>query len=84
MDYYQKSLDAKLKSLGPDHISLAYAYNNIGVISDRAGHFDKALNNHLKALIIREQVYGTWHEEVASSYNNLGAVWQAKKISDRH
>ncbi len=42
-----------------------------------AGYFDQAEDNYIKALEILERIYGRQHEDVASIYNNLGALYYA-------
>ena len=38
--------------------------------------YSEAENHHKKALVIRKEIYGEYHSDVAASYNNLGIVYR--------
>jgi len=44
-----------------------------------SGNFDKSIETHLKAMQIREKLFGTSGSEVTQSYFHLGRVYREKK-----
>lgn len=87
LDYYGLYLDAEAVYLrqiefaeelyGKEHEKTATSYNEIGVVYNKKGDYDKALEYSKKALEIREKSLGTEHPDTATSYNNIGAVYKA-------
>ena len=62
------------------HVSpeaLATAYNNLGTTCLEMGYSQKALENMLKAMKIRQYIYGEDHQVLAESYNNIGNVYRS-------
>ena len=76
MDFYQKCLNIRLKTLGAEHPSVATSYNNIGLSLNRKGEYDKALDFYQKCLDIRLKTLGAEHPSVATSYFDLGQCYQ--------
>ena len=66
------------KVLGTNHLDVAATYYNIGIIYDRQCNYEKALENHLKALAIWEKVLGIEHLEVANSCNDIGMIYYSQ------
>ena len=58
---------------------MAISYNNIGLVHDNKGEYDKALEHYQKALAIVLKQLGAEHPSVARSYNNMAYVYEAKK-----
>ena len=76
--------------LGPQHPDIATSLNNLALLYDNLGAYDKALPLSQRALDIREKVLGPQHPDVANSLNNLaglywhmGAYDQALPLSQR-
>ena len=46
------------------------------MIISSLGQYNEAKEYHEKALIINKKIFGEEHADVASSYNNLGSVFQ--------
>jgi len=78
LEYYQKCLAIRLKTLGEEHPHVATAYNNIGNTWYSKGEYDKALEYYTKSLAIKLKTLGGEHPDVASSYNNIGGIWGEK------
>lgn len=68
-------IDLREKLYGKDHADTATSYNNLGVVYNSQGNYDKALKYLGKALDIRERVSGIDHLDTAQSYNNIGFVY---------
>ena len=58
---------------------MAISYNNIGLVHDNKGEYDKALEHYQKSLAIKLKQMGPEHPLVAASYNNMAYVYKAKK-----
>ena len=61
-----------------------------GLVYDRIGKYSQAEGFHKKALMIRKNIFGEDHTDVASSYNNLASVYctlgkynQAKELHEK-
>jgi tetratricopeptide (TPR) repeat protein len=78
LEFFERCLGMRLKSLGPDHPDVATSYNNIGLVWDNKGEYDKALEFYERCLGIRLKNFGPDHPSFATSYNNIGAVWNNK------
>ena len=48
IEYYRKSLEIQLKTIGKDHHDTAYSYNNIGVAFMNQGKLNEAIDNYQK------------------------------------
>ena len=64
---------------GQDHPDVATSYNNIGLVHESLGDFEKALFHHEKALEIRTRAFGQDHRDVASSKENIGLLFKETK-----
>ena len=53
---------------------MATSYNNLGVVHQKLGDFEKAKEYYVLALSIRQKKLGAENVQVATSYNNLGSV----------
>ena len=79
--YYEESIEVILRFIqlreatNGQNETTADAYNNIGVVFDNLGDYDKALEYYFKALEIRKEVLGEKHTDTASSYSNIGIVY---------
>ena len=75
IEFHQKALDIRLKTLGKDDVKVAYSYNGLGSAYRCQGNSPKAIEYHEKALAIRLKTLGAEHPDVGASYNNLGLVY---------
>ena len=55
---------------------MAASFINIGAVYAGKGDLENALVQYQKALEIRTRVFGSDHPDVATSYQNLAAVYQ--------
>ncbi|CAF1262488.1 unnamed protein product [Adineta steineri] len=76
IDYYEKALEIKTKTLPANHPSLAASYNNIGVVYDSMGEYLKALSFYEKALGIEEKTLPTNHPLLAICHGSIGGVYR--------
>ena len=83
MEYYEKSLSIKIKTIGLNNESVAINYNNIGGVWDSKGNYDKALEYYEKSLSIMLKILGENNESVAITYFNIGRVWYSKGNYDK-
>ena len=78
LDYFEKCLVIREKTLGVDHPSVATTFGNIALTWMDKGDFEKALKFYEICLDIRLQTLGKEHPLVAISYNNIGLIWDNK------
>jgi len=77
LEYYEKSLEIKKKTLPTNHPSLAQSYNNFGGVYDSMGEYSKALEYYEKSLEILKKTLPANHPLLATSYNNIGSVYKS-------
>ena len=53
--FYESSLQFFLQKFGPKHTSVAASYNNLGLVLDKLGDFEKAKEYHELALSIKKK-----------------------------
>jgi tetratricopeptide (TPR) repeat protein len=75
VEYYEKELKTRQKTLPPNHLDLATSYNNIGGVYKNVGEYSKALPFYEKALEIKEKSLPPNHPSIATSYNNIGLLY---------
>lgn len=63
---------------GTESEKTAATYNEIGIIYNVEGNFDKALEYYLKSLEIYKKISGTKHIEIVKLYNNIGLIYYEK------
>ncbi len=83
LEYHEKCLAIRLKTLGEEHPDVTVSYINIGSIWNYKGNYDKALEYHEKCLVIRSKILGGEHPAVATSFNNIGLSWNRKGNYDK-
>jgi tetratricopeptide (TPR) repeat protein len=76
LEYQEKSLAIRLKTLGVEHPDVAMSYNNIGILYRHKVEYDKALEFYEKSLEVRLKTFGGEHPTVALSYINIGDIYQ--------
>jgi tetratricopeptide (TPR) repeat protein len=75
---YQLRTYLGLKTDSREEKVIARLYNDIGFFIDKLFRNDSlTLEYHLKALDIRERVFGTDHPDTAASYNNIGSTYNS-------
>ena len=62
------------KKRGPENVQMATSYNNLGVVHEKLGDFEKAKECHQLGLSITQKKRGPENVQAATSYNNLGYV----------
>ena len=75
LDYLQRALKLREKSLGPEHHDVASMLNNMGAVFILRGEYDKALSYLQRALTIWKKALGPQHPDVAACLNNIGYVF---------
>ena len=61
------------------HFFNSTSYNNIGLVHENKGEYDKALEYQQKTLAIRLKKLGPDHPSVANSYHNIAFLYKDKK-----
>ncbi|CAM4841874.1 unnamed protein product [Rotaria magnacalcarata] len=75
VEFYEKSLEIKRKTLPDDDASLALTYSAIGLVYNNMGEYTKALKFYEKANKINLQSLPPNHPHTASDCNNIGLVY---------
>lgn len=60
------------------HPDVATSLNNLGMLYQKQGEYDKAQPLLEKALALQEKILGTEHPTIATSLNQLGMFYQEK------
>ena len=76
IQYHEKALEIRQKTLPPNHPLLAISYNNIAEVYYNMGEYSKALSFIEKALEIFKKTLPPNHPHLAGSYNNIGLMCQ--------
>ena len=63
LEWYEKGLEIKLKTLGPDHPSTATTYFNLGALYDNMKDYKTSLENLELALAIYLKSFGPNHPQ---------------------
>ena len=81
LDYYQKALVIRKKTLPENHPDIALSYGNIGVVYFRKGEYRNAYNYLKKAYEIFRSKHGDKHPMTQQALNTLKFVEQKLKES---
>ncbi|KAK0611657.1 hypothetical protein B0T14DRAFT_488834 [Immersiella caudata] len=73
---YDRALQAREKTLGPDHTSTLQAVHNLGKLYLDKGRLDEAEAVYNRALKGREKALGPDHTSTLGTVNNLGLVYR--------
>ena len=76
LEWHEKSLDIKKKTLSETDPSLAFSYNSIGAVYHKIGNYERALDFYKQALDIWKNEYDENHLYVAMCYNNMGLAYE--------
>ncbi len=74
-EYFNESLEIKLKHYGNLHLKVADGYNNLGIIYRKKNKLKLAEEFILKALDIKKEFLGESHPDIADIYNSLALVY---------
>ena len=58
-------------------------FNNLGILFNHFGEYDKALEFYEQCLDIELKTLGVVHPSLAKSYNNIGIIWDSKGEYDK-
>eukprot|EP00942_MAST-04A_sp_MAST-4A-sp1_P012703 g12703.t1 len=75
LEYYNKSLDMKINTLGKNDTEIAGIYNNIAAIYDSQNKYDEALEYMYKSLEIYINQLGKDHPDIVDIYNTIGNLY---------
>ncbi len=74
--FYLQALSIRQKFLGPEHLEVTYALNNLAGLYRQQGKYAEAEVLYQQVLHIREKVLGPEHPEVAYSLNHLVGLYR--------
>lgn len=73
---HKRSMELRMKYLGPDHNDYITSLNNLGVLKSRQGDYRMALKYYEQVREHRRQAVGDRHTEYAQILNNMGVVYR--------
>ncbi|AFM02726.1 hypothetical protein Fleli_0232 [Bernardetia litoralis DSM 6794] len=76
-DYFKKALNSFENS--HNELAKAFVLNNLGQNSFLQNYFEQAENYEMQALKIYQNNYGKKHPDIATVYNQLGTIYEAKE-----
>ena len=79
LQWHEKSLALREKSLRSDHPHLAPSYISIGCAHFNKGDYDQALSSYTKAYDIIKKAFGENHPDIGMCLNNMGCVYERQQ-----
>lgn len=79
---YKRALALRQEKQGAEHVDLAGAQNNIGVVYFKKGNYKDALNAFERALVMRRKSLGNDHLDVGKVLYHLALACHADKRFD--
>ena len=74
-NYFQQSLDMRIKLFHLEHPEVAASLSNVGSIHSLMGDLETAKDLFQRSYALRKTIYGEEHPCVADSLNNLGILY---------
>jgi len=74
LEWYQRALESKEKTLGKDHLSTLRIVNNIAGVFKEQGQYEKALGWYRRALDGMEKTLGSEHPTTLAIVKNVTIV----------
>jgi len=74
LEWYQRALDGKEKTLGKDHPSTLSTVNNMAIVFHKQGEHEKALEWYQRALDGKEKTLGKGHPSTLKTAGRLRAL----------
>ncbi|KAF8538700.1 hypothetical protein BDD12DRAFT_884441 [Trichophaea hybrida] len=75
LEWYQRALDGKEKTLGKDHPSTLSTVHNMALVFGSQGEYGKALEWYQRALDGKEKTLGKDHPSTLTTVNNMASVF---------
>jgi len=75
----REALDLKIAHLGPEHLDVAYATNNLAAVFREQGKYIQAIDLYTRTRRIFDKVLEQSHPDKASVLNNLATVYDDMK-----
>ncbi|CAF2921620.1 unnamed protein product [Rotaria sp. Silwood2] len=79
LQWYQKSLNIKLRTRSSDYVNIGISHNSIGMVYYRKGNLFEALQSFTKAATLFEKAKDENHLTMGYVYNGIGTVYQQQK-----
>ena len=79
LEWYQKSLEMKMRNHPSDHVNIGNTHNSIGNVHRNKGDRGRALESYNRAVSLFKQAHDENHPHLASFYNNIGIIYREEK-----
>ncbi len=79
LEWYQKSLEMRVRTSPSDHVNIGLTHNSIGIIHGNKGDNSRALESYNRAVSLFKQAHDENHPHLASFYNNIGIIYQEQQ-----
>ncbi|CAM4818875.1 unnamed protein product [Rotaria magnacalcarata] len=79
LEWYQKSLEMKMRTRPSDHVNIGITHNTIGNVHRNKGDRGRALESYNRAVSLFKQAHDENHPHLASFYNNIGIIYREEK-----
>ncbi|ETO12802.1 hypothetical protein RFI_24575 [Reticulomyxa filosa] len=77
--YSQQHLQICIDTFGSNHPFVANSYNNLGLVYEDKGQYNKAIESYERSIKIILDVFGNNHAWSINVYNNLGDSYDKKR-----
>ena len=76
LEYYQQSLDIKIKVVGHDHESVAGSLFNLALVYEKKEEWEKAVDCYQQVYDIESKIFGQDHTQVKETLEALNEAKQ--------
>lgn len=78
ISHQEKTLKFQREIYGDKHKNIAVSYNNMGLIRNKTGDIDKALEYYNMAYDVLHNIFGDYHPDIAKYYTNISTLYEKK------
>ena len=84
LKYYEEAWEIEVHRLGlsENHMSVAITNNNMGIVLNKLGRFEEAMEKYWESLRIKKMKLMKDHVNIAGTLHNMGVVHRNKKEYD--
>lgn len=77
-EHYKAALTIRERLLGPDHVDVATALENVAMTARYKGHYDEALTYSKRALVLLEKSFGPHHPRTSKTLTTIGLTLEGR------